>query len=75
MITTNEVYRKIKEISGRTANPRPMVNVDNMAAELNLVKHYIIPMLTELKDMRLISFDKPAADHVKLTLLGFTVKR
>lgn len=75
MITTNEVYRKIKEISGRTANPRPMVNVDNMAAELNLVKHYIIPMLTELKDMRLISFDKPQAEHVKLTLLGFTVTR
>jgi hypothetical protein len=52
-----------------------MVNVDNMAAELNLLKHYIIPMLTELKDMRLISFDKPVAEHVKLTLLGFTVKR
>lgn len=75
MITTNEVYRKIKEISSRTPNPRPMVNVDNMAAELKLMKQYIIPMLTELKDMRLISFDKPAADHIKLTLLGFTVKR
>lgn len=75
MITTNEVYRKIKEISSRTANPRPMVNVDNIANELNLMKHYIIPMLTELKDMRLISFDKPQAEHVKLTLLGFTVKR
>ncbi|MBL7683888.1 MAG: hypothetical protein JNK00_11055 [Flavipsychrobacter sp.] len=75
MITTNEVYRKIKEISSRTPNPRPMVNVDNMAAELKLMKQYIIPMLTELKDMRLISFDKPGAEYIKLTLLGFTVKR
>jgi len=75
MITTNEVYRKIKEMSDRTPNPRPMVNVDNMAAELNLVKHYILPMLTELKDMRLISFDKPNAEYIKLTLLGTTVKR
>lgn len=75
MITTNEVYRKIKEISSRTANPRPMVTVESIANELNQLRQMIVPMLTELKDMRLISFDKPQAEHVKLTLLGFTVTR
>ncbi len=75
MITTNDVYRKIKEISSRTANPRPTVQVDSIAKELNQLRQMIVPMLIELKDMRLISFDKPSSEHVKLTLLGFTVTR
>lgn len=75
MITTNEVYRKIKEISLRTPNPRPSIAVAGIASELQQVSEQIVPMLTELKDLRLIAFDKPSVQSVKLTLLGFTVTR
>lgn len=75
MITTNEVYRKIKEMSARVANPRPQVAVTGIATELKQVNEQLLPMLTELKDMRLITFDKPNVQAVRLTLLGFTVSR
>lgn len=75
MATTNEVYRKIKEISSRVANPRPFIHIGGIANELMQVTEQILPMLTELKDLRLITFDKPNVQSVKLTLLGFTVSR
>jgi hypothetical protein len=74
MITTNEVYRKIKEISLRTPNPRPLIAVAGIASELQQVSEQIVPMLTELKDMRLIAFDKPNVQSIKLSLLCHTVK-
>lgn len=75
MATTNEVYRKIKEMSARVANPRPFINITGIATEMMQVNEQILPMLTELKDLRLITFDKPNVQSVKLTLLGFTVSR
>lgn len=75
MVTTNDVYRKIKEISQRAANPRPQISVTGIADELMQVREQILPMLTELKDLRLITFDNIYVQSIKLTLLGFTVKR
>lgn len=75
MITTNDVYRKIKEMSKRTANPRPPIVVNGIASELQRSREEIIPMLIELKDLKLINFNEPALISIKLTLLGFTVKR
>lgn len=75
MITTNDVYRKIKEMSNRVANPRPVIEVTGIAGELMQVREQIMPMLNELKDMRLITFDKHNVQAVRLTLLGFTVSR
>ncbi len=75
MVTTNDVYRKIKEISKRTANPRPQILVKGIADELLQMREQILPMLTELKDMRLITFDHTYVQSVKLTLLGTTVSR
>lgn len=76
MINTNDVYRKIKEMSKRVANPRPQITISAVAEELALRSEQILPCLTELKDMRLVQLDKPYnAAYVKLTLLGHTVNR
>jgi len=75
MINTNEVFRKIKEISKRSVNPRPQVLVQLVAQELSASRENIMPSLKELKDMRLIQLDNITASHLKLTLLGHTVNR
>ena len=74
-MTTNDVFRKIKEISQRTANPRPPIMVSGIAKEMQQLSEQLIPILVELKDMRLITFNEPAQTSLKLTLLGFTVNR
>ena len=73
--STNDVYRKIKEMSTRTANPRPQILINLLANELSVLREQVLPFLTELKDMRLIQFEGYASVYVKLTLLGYTVKR
>lgn len=75
MTSTNEVYRKIKEISLRTANPRPPINIQAMAQEMQLRRDDILPHLQELKEMRLVQIDSNRYVQVKLTLLGTTVNR
>lgn len=74
-MTTNDVFRKIKEISKRTPNPRPPIPVANIANEMQQVREQIMPMLTELKDMRLIIYSDVSFNSIRLTLLGFTVER
>jgi predicted transcriptional regulator len=73
--TTNEVFRKIREISLRVPNPRPSIPVGNIANELNVTHETLVPYLTELKDMRLIKTNDSLAKSISLTLLGSTVKR
>ena len=75
MTSVNEVYRKIKEISKRTANPRPAVQVSGIANELRITQEQLAPFLAELKDLRLIQFGKLPVESIKLTLLGYTVQR
>lgn len=75
MASTNDVYRKIKEISKRTPNPRPQIAVDMVAGELRESYGQISHQLAELKDMRLIQFDTIVPAYIKLTLLGTTVTR
>jgi hypothetical protein len=76
MATVNEVYQKIKEISKRTANPRPEIVIQRLAEEMQQVREQILPILVELKDLRLIKFNQPAAVvSIRLTLLGHTVNR
>ena len=77
MVSTNDVYRKIKEMSTRMVNPRPKILINALAGELLLAREQILPSLAELKKLRLIQSDMPVhtAEYVKLTLLGFTVTR
>lgn len=75
MASTNDVYRKIKEISKRTANPRPLVQISSISQELHLGSEEIIQHLTALKEMRLINYDTRSAQQIRLTLLGNTVNR
>lgn len=75
MANTNDVYRKIKEMSKRVANPRPQIDVDMLAQELLESSEYISSLLVELKDLRLVQYDIATPKFVKLTLLGFTVNR
>lgn len=74
-VTTNDVYRKIKEISIRTLKPRPAVQINNLSSELNSNQDTLMTCLMELKELRLITFDEKEATSVNLTLLGTIVKR
>lgn len=75
MVNTNEVFRKIKEISKRSVNPRPQVLVQLVAQELSASRENIMPSLRELKEMRLIQLETVTSAHLRLTLLGHTVTR
>ncbi len=75
MATENEVFRKIKEISTRTIQPRPLVNTYDLANELSMSRESLMPCLTELKQTRLVTFNDAKAVSIRLTLLGSVVKR
>lgn len=75
MTDTNEVYRKIKEMSKRVPNPRPQIPVHNIAGELAIGSEQIRNSLEELKKLRLIQYDGKVATSIRLTLLGSTVNR
>ncbi len=75
MTNTNDVFRKIKEMSTRVSNPRPQIPISVIASELRLLQDQILPAITELKKLRLINHDMHAPAYIKLTLLGFTVTR
>ncbi|XZF15773.1 hypothetical protein ACTHGU_06530 [Chitinophagaceae bacterium MMS25-I14] len=75
MNTTNEVYRKIKDMSGRLVHPRPLLMVNEIANELQVGSPQLSPMLSELKDLHLITVIGFPPVSVKLTLLGNSVKR
>lgn len=75
MITRNDIYRKIKEMSAEQWIPRPVIPVSHIAERLTADKDYLMPFLTDLHDMKLITFDDPAKLTVKLTPLGSIVTR
>jgi DNA-binding GntR family transcriptional regulator len=75
MVTENEVFRKIKEISTRTIQPRPSVNTYELANELSMSRENLMSCLTSLKQTRLLNFNDAQAQSVRLTLLGTVVKR
>ena len=75
MPTENEVFRKIKEISTRTFQPRPLVNTGELAAELGTTREHLMPWLNELKRSRLVNFNDVQGAGIKLTLLGTVVNR
>jgi hypothetical protein len=77
MISTDDVYRKIKEMSQRVVNPRPQIALSALATELLLLREQLLPRIMELKKLRLIQYDASAnaPAYVRLTLLGYTVTR
>lgn len=77
MVNTNDVFRKIKEMSKTVANPRPQIMINDLANALSLPRDQVLPSLMELKQLRLINSDPitNTTASIKLTLLGFTVNR
>ncbi len=75
MSTENEVFRKIKEISTRTIQPRPLVNTYELANELSMTRENLMPLVAKLKQTRLVNFHDSQAVSIRLTLLGSVVKR
>ena len=75
MITLNEVYRTIKWLSKMEMNPRPLLEVATVSGTLQCSTERIMPLLQELREMRLIKFDDLHAHAIKLTLLGNAVER
>ncbi len=75
MRSTDEVYEKIKEMSQRSANPRPQIPVQLLAREFLIATDNLVLCLTELKKLRLIRYEQGKSPHIRLTLLGYTVTR
>ena len=75
MLTDNDVFRKIKEISTRTFNPRPLVNTGDLARELSITRDSLMPCLAQLKYLRLVNFNDAQGMVIRLTLLGSVVNR
>jgi len=75
MVSENEVFRKVKEISTRTVRPRPLITTGEIASELGTSVDIIIPLLGQLKQLRLLSFNEPQVQSIRLTLLGTVVNR
>jgi len=75
MSIENEVFRKIKEISTRAMQPRPLVNTSDLAAELGITRESLMPSLNSLKQLRLVNFNDTQGAAIRLTLLGTVVKR
>jgi predicted transcriptional regulator len=75
MAIENEVFRKIKEMSLRTSTPRPLVNSSELAMELGITRDALMPSLNSLKQLRLVNFNDPQGQAIRLTLLGTVVKR
>ena len=75
MSTENEVFRKIKEISTRAVHPRPLINTGDIAKELGLSRENLMPLIAQLKQLKLVNVIDPQSATVRLTLLGSVVKR
>jgi RIO-like serine/threonine protein kinase len=71
----NTVFRKIKELSANEMKPRAAIPVPTLCQELNMTAESVRPVITELIELRLIKYNEPEKQSVKLTLLGTTVKR
>ena len=72
MQTDNIVFRKIKEISARGMQPRPVVSILQLASELSVTSASLHPSLAQLKQLRLLN---NTGTSVRLTLLGSVVNR
>lgn len=75
MATENEVFRKIKEISTRAVHPRPLINTGEVAHELGLSREHLMPLIAQLKQLKLVNVIDPQSSTIRLTLLGTVVKR
>ena len=56
-------------------NPRPTLEVANISDRLRAHRDAVMPMLTELSDMKLIRFNEYGKTTLRLTLLGNNVNR
>jgi len=75
MQTDNIVFRKIKEISARGMQPRPVVTIMQLANELSVTSATLLPSLAKLKQLRLVNSNDSTNTSVRLTLLGSVVSR
>lgn len=71
MPDTNVILAKIKEMSTRSVNPRPVLTITALTQELAFPREFVQASLAELRKFGLISFCGAAS--LKLTLLGKTV--
>ena len=75
MITVNEVYRQIKDMSAEAWNPRPQIEIANIVQRMRSTRNILLPLLYELNDLKLIRFNETAKKSIRLTLLGNNVTR
>jgi hypothetical protein len=73
MTNTDDVFRKIKDMSQNVSKPRPQIPINYLASELLMTRENILQAIAQLKKMRLIQQDPNSPTLIRLTLLGFNV--
>lgn len=70
MVTSVEVFNKIKEMSKRTFGSRPRISLTDIAADLPVSPDQLLVLLKELENRRLIDIHKAQVTTVSLTSYG-----
>jgi hypothetical protein len=75
MLTENDVYRKIKEISAGYIDPRTPVLINLLTKEMYSNTELLLPIINQLVYLRLIKYNEKNRQSVRLTFLGMNVTR
>ncbi len=67
---TDLVYRKIRELCTCGLHPRGPVPVIILVRDLNISAARMRILLAQLIDQRLVSYQDPGKQYIRLTLLG-----
>lgn len=72
MITSTEVFNKIKAMSLRTLNPQHRILLDDLHQEIQIHKDTLLVLLIELENRGLIKIYNSTVASVSLTNYGNT---
>lgn len=74
MITSVEVFKKIRAISERTLNPRHRVLLNDILAEALIPQDSLLVLLIELENRGLVKIHNTTVISVSLTNYGITLE-
>jgi len=72
MITSVEVFKKIKTISARTLNPRQRILLHDILSEMFITQNSLVVLLIELENRGLVKIHHTTVVSVSLTNYGIT---
>jgi len=70
MITSVEIFRKIKVMSRKTLNPNHRILLSDIVSEIHVPQDFLLVLLIELENRGLIKIHKTTIVSVSLTNYG-----